>query len=96
MVRKILRECGVMLIIIGLTGAIFFFPMKLNEGKTCLAQQYISGHRNEVNHTIMDHDHQLAQDYIIPYGFIWWSSLGLFSFGLYLTRKKGGKQVQIS
>jgi len=92
MAGKIIKEAWIIFVILGLSGAVFFFPMKLDEGKTCLAQHYISVEASRMDHIMSDHGHQLAQKYIIPYGLIWWSSLAMFAFGLYLTRKKGVKE----
>ena len=85
MKRKLLKEFGVFLAVVGLAGAVFFFPMKLGDGKTCLAEQYI-GSKMEVHAHGLHHGHEMAQAYIIPYGIIWWVSLAMFAAGLYLTR----------
>ena len=99
MTLKIAKEAGILLAIIGLAGAVFFFPMKFENGKTCLAQQYVGGEIGGPGDNLMKldhgHGHDIAQDYIIPYGLIWWTSLGMLVFGLYLTRYKGDKQIQV-
>lgn len=99
MTRKIVKEAGILLAIIGLTGAVFFFPMKFEDGNTCLAQHYVGGEISGTGHHLMKfdhgHGHDLAQEYIIPYGLIWWTSLGMLVFGLYLTRYKVDKQIQV-
>jgi hypothetical protein len=83
------KKIGVTLVFIGLVGALFFFPMKLENGRTCLAHQYIRGEGfHKEGDTMIAHGHSLAREYILPYGLVWWMSIGLAVTGFYFLRKK--------
>ncbi len=92
---------------IGLWGSVFFFPMNLGNNHTCLYHRMICprhslmaetrpADRPLYRHGMSDSMHgQLVNRYVMPFGFLWWGSLGLLAFGVYSIKKisqKSGKE----
>ena len=74
---------GIALIVgIGILGTIFFFPVNIHNQYTCLYHRLVSP-EHSYSHSIDD----ILQEYISPFGLLWWGSLLLTAFGIYLWRR---------
>lgn len=95
MTVKASKVIGMMLMALGVVGAVVFFPLRLDNGKTCLAHQYFvteSGYNG--GYEVTGDEHVLARNYVIPYGLFWWISLGFVVMGLYLPGYKTSRQTK--
>ena len=89
MPHKMNKEVGMILIVLGLVGTVLLFPLKLDKGKTCLAHQYLVGESGHDGwYAVAGNEHALARTYVVPYGLLWWTSLGLSGIGLYFLHLK--------
>lgn len=83
------NKIGLMLVLVGVVGTVLFFPWKLENGRTCMAQRYIHGEGLQAEgNSMMEHGHSLARYYVFHYGLFWWVSMGLIITGFCLVRKK--------
>ena len=74
---------GIALIVgIGILGTIFFFPVNIHNQYTCLYHRLVSP-EHSYSHSIDD----ILQEYISPFGLLWWGSLLLMAFGIFLWRR---------
>jgi hypothetical protein len=87
------------LLIIGIIGTVFFFPLPLGNHDTCfyhrLFSQTENHHPTESNTTNTSHiaaenmqHHDVLREYILPFGLFWWSSIGLTVLGAYFLNKQ--------
>lgn len=91
------KEFGMMFILLGLVGAALFFPLKLGEGKTCLVHQYFVGESDHDGwYAVAGDEHVLARTYVLPYGLLWWTSLGLSVIGLHLAHYKRSIRTEMN
>jgi len=79
------------LLVIGMAGSILFFPMRINEQRSCLMDSFVNAGTSAEFHA--DHDHTgmevMAQKYIFPYGLLWWLSVAITYFSIRsLTKRK--------
>ncbi len=95
-----IRLCVVM-IVLGALGIICFFPFNFNSQYTCLFHRLFTeevhsdGHDHSKNSNSVEseigssdsHDSNLLNRYLVPFGFFWWASIGLFTTGIYLRKK---------
>lgn len=83
------RRIELTLILMGFFGVVLFFPLKLENGETCLAQHYVHGKGEHTGgNPMLAHGHSLAQYYVYHYGLLWWGSIGLSAAGFSFLRKK--------
>ncbi len=101
-VRSVLHR--ILLIAVGLIGAILFFPVNLNNTHTCLCDKLIqsAGHTHmipkppnvssnspEASYLASSHGgHQMLNRYLVPYALLWWISLALVGWQVMVIRKK--------
>ena len=64
----------VMILLFALLGAILFFPVKMESGKTCLFHRIFDGdEENLLNHIpYIDRAHAMLHEYLIPFALLWW------------------------
>jgi hypothetical protein len=72
------------LTVVSLAGGVLFFPLKINNADTCLFQHKFSPCGATIDSTagsdaVYD---TLIRRYLIPYGLLWWLSLGGATFGV--------------
>ena len=68
--------------------------------ETCCQKRTNFGNENnsDMNHQVMEkmlnqHHNELLDHYLIPFGFLWWSSLIILFSGLYFLKKASRKQT---
>ncbi len=68
-----------LLLVIGIAGSIFFFPMRIDVQRSCLMDSFINAHAPMESHAGHSHTgmEAMAQKYILPYGLLWWLSLAI-------------------
>jgi len=76
MKNKIMR---VTILLLGMAGALLFFPVLLPEDALCLAEKWfappaLSGETDSAHGM---HHVDSARHYLIPYGLLWWASLAV-------------------
>jgi hypothetical protein len=82
-------------ILLGLAGFILFFPFNLGNGHSCLAHKFfkstnsvhIADHQNHQQSRHIPemqsvHKHHLLNQYLFPFAFLWWASIGLMVYQL--------------
>jgi len=72
----------VLLLGIGILGAIFFFPMNINNQYTCLYHRLFSP-----DHSYAHAYDNIVQHYIASFGFLWWGSLTLIAVSIYALKR---------
>ena len=81
-----------MIIILGIIGAITFFPVNINDHYTCLFHRIIDGNFSSTEiglHQLDKNMHYSIMDiYLEGYAFIWWASILVLVTGIYLYRNK--------
>lgn len=76
------RHLGIALLLgIGILGTVFFFPINMNNQYTCLYHRMVSP-----GHSYPHHPIDILQEYVTPFGLLWWGSLLLTALGIYLWR----------
>jgi len=77
-----------------LVGIILFFPCKLSDGYTCLFEHFKGGgHGHNVSEQLtINHAHEMAQHYVLPFGLIWWFSIAIAWWGILESRKNRGQK----
>ena len=87
------RKLIIMLIIIGAIGTVVFCPIKMQSGGTCLFHRLLG----EETHYLPDQTSStekanlMLRRYLVPFGFAWWISLGLFVLSWYQFKVLGNK-----
>ena len=75
----------IFILLIGLIGLVIFFPIHFADNECCVAEvlayKMNYAHKMHFNRDFTDH-HQLAKHYVVPFGLLWWSSIGLVYFNL--------------
>lgn len=98
--KQFILLSGVFLVV-GTVGAIGFFPFNFQSQYTCIYHRFFcenmmnqtqcaAGARmSGTDATMGAEDHtRLLNRYLIPFGFLWWGSIGLLVGGIYLTKVK--------
>jgi hypothetical protein len=96
------------LLSIGILGSIFFFPINFNNQYTCLYHRIFAPEHH--NYEVMGTDDlvlsvkknyeneeihsELIKKYIVPFGFVWWSSLAIIVFAFFLLNKERQKKTE--
>lgn len=83
----------IFLIITGVIGVIFFFPVNFNDQYTCLYHRmFYEGHMHHNATEAGIHDihgvNSLLQHYIGHYALLWWASIAVFSISLIILKKR--------
>ena len=79
------KKYFLMLLVFAITGFIIFFPWKFENGNTCMADQYIGRHDL---HASMNTNYEMRiKNYTIPYGLVWWASIALIAYILFVLSK---------
>lgn len=83
----------IILIVSGIIGVIFFFPVNLNDKYTCLYHRmFFENHGGEhLQHNAIAADHgmnSLLQHYIGHYALLWWASIAVFTISIILLKKR--------
>lgn len=108
MKRNGLKIWGSLILLLGIAGAVLFFPVRIGGNHTCLYHRIIdahpsyysgngrlptdTGHRDE---TAIDHS-ELLKHYLVPFGVLWWSSLsvvGVVVF-VFVRRKSDDEELK--
>jgi hypothetical protein len=80
------------LIILGVLGAITFFPINISDHYTCLFHLIIDGNLTSTEiglHQIDENMHHSILDiYLKGYAYFWWTSILILVIGIYLYRNK--------
>lgn len=79
------RKIIIIALILGAIGTILFCPIKMESGDTCLFHRifgedikYIPDHVPS-----MEKAHLMLQRYLVPFGLVWWLSLGVLVLSVY-------------
>ena len=97
--KKLIKKYYLLLIWIllltSMTGAVFFFPINLNEKYTCLYHRLYdnsdNGHAISLDIPAVTRpamDHELLDSYIKSYAFLWWASMAVLFLVVIGMRKK--------
>jgi hypothetical protein len=73
------------LLVFAIAGFVIFFPWKFENGSTCMADQFAG--RHELHESININYETRIKNYIIPYGLMWWVSIALISYILFVQGK---------
>ena len=79
------KKIIIMALILGSIGTLLFCPIKMESGDTCLFHK-ISGKEAKY---IPDHvpsvekAHLMLHKYLVPFGLLWWFSVGVLALSLY-------------
>jgi hypothetical protein len=89
------RTIFVVIAILGLTGAVVFFPINIGDRYTCLYHRYVAadmpaagvdgampGHHTAVSGSDAEARHHLHAQYMGTFRFVWWGSLALLLIGI--------------
>lgn len=67
---------------IGILGAVFYFPVNIDNQYTCLFHRLFSPDHSYV------HSHtDIVEHYVTSFGFMWWGSLILLALSIYLWKR---------
>jgi len=81
------KKLNILLLLIGITGFILFFPVRLQQNNSCIGEKLSPFNENRI--TLNETKHQLTQKYVVPYGFLWWFSIAVTFWNVkLLTQKK--------
>jgi len=91
------RLIPLIILLIGMSGSLLFFPLKLDGNHTCFCQwlffsktvwqeKYSNSPVGDM--TSFTKHQELIQSYVVPFGILWWFSIGLAFGGVYYLRKK--------
>ena len=80
----------IILLVTGIFGTIFFFPVNIDDSYTCLSHRLISQQKNHflpdkrpdfgaasVKRRESENSHLLIKKYFLPYALLWWISIGI-------------------
>lgn len=81
--KNVILKYSIRPLIIGLLGMVLFFPYKFHNGQTCIIDRWLN---HPIQHeTTISFETRLHR-YVLPYGLLWWSSIGLVVVELLRTR----------
>ena len=72
-------------LILSVMGTILFCPIKMKSGDTCIFHRLFIKDMNYVpDHVpIMERSQLMLQRYLVPFGLVWWLSLGVLFLAMY-------------
>jgi hypothetical protein len=92
-----------MILIIGIFGSFLFFPLRLAKNHTCFCERLFFSNtvskdnpfRYPVDQIFSQAtNRELIHSYVLPFGLLWWLSIGLAFGGVYYLRKTGNKMSE--
>jgi hypothetical protein len=83
---KWLMKKTIVLLLFGIAGSLLFFPLRINQSRTCLMDFRENGRPQARSHDLHSESMRdtIAQKYILPFGLLWWLSLTI----AYLSTRK--------
>ena len=79
------KKIIIMALILGSLGTVLFCPIKMESGDTCLFHRILEKETKYIPDKIssMEKAHLMLRRYLVPFGLIWWLSLGVLLLSLY-------------
>lgn len=67
-----------------------YFPGKISADSTCLFEHFhaVSNHHDTSGDKTLNHAHELARHYVVPFGVVWWFSIATVWWSVVGIRKK--------
>ena len=91
--EKIIKIILIITLSMGIAGTILFFPIKLDSGNTCMFHSICSKNTEYCSNKALcaENCHLMQEQYLIPFGFIWWTSLVVVVLSSYHIKKSKGE-----
>ncbi|HDL19322.1 MAG TPA: hypothetical protein ENH29_09730 [Bacteroidetes bacterium] len=97
--RRQFAYLSAVFLILGTVGVIGFFPVNFESRYTCIYHRFFCDGMQNPTLDVADGNrpgglcynsevphNDLLKRYLIPFGFLWWSSIGLLVAGIYLAK----------
>jgi len=92
------KKIIIIALILGAMGTILFCPLKMESGETCLFHRIFGQDINYIPDHVpsMERAHLMLQRYLVPFGLVWWLSLGVLVVSMYqlkVLKRKSEEQL---